>query len=142
MLVREQDDDLHLLSAVSPAWLRPGESIELRGAPTAFGPVDMTVTAGDDRVTIDLPSEFRNAPAKLWVRVPWFYALEAAEVDGRPVTAEDGRLLIPQGTARLVLRGAIAPSTPGLSYDNAVADYKAEYRARWEHFRRTGERLP
>jgi hypothetical protein len=31
---------------------------------------------------------------------------------------------------------------PALSYAQAVADYQAEYRRRWAHFRRTGERLP
>ncbi len=142
MLVREQDEDLHLLSAISPDWVRPGKKIEVRGEPSSFGPLDMTVSAGEEGITVDLPIAFRNAPARVWVRVPWFFALERAELDGEMVTPEEGRLLIPQGARRLVFLGAIRDDAPAMSYQQAVADYKAEYRRRWEHFRRTGERIP
>jgi hypothetical protein len=142
MLVREQGEDLHLLSTVSPAWVQPGKQIALRQAPTAFGPVDMTVTAAADRLTISLPTQFRNQPERLWVRVPWFFATRTITLDGQEVAAEDGEVLIPAGARELVLHGAIRPDTPALSFDQAVADYQAEYRRRWEHFRRTGERLP
>lgn len=142
MLVREQDEDLHLLSALSPEWVRPGQEIAVRGAPTAFGPVDLTVTAASDRLTISLPSAFRTVPERLWVRVPWFFAVERAELDGETVSLPDGPLLLPPGARELVLHGAMRPDTPPLSYAQTVADYQAEYRRRWQHFRRTGERLP
>lgn len=142
MLVREQDDDLYLLSAISPAWVRPGERIEVRGEPSGFGPVDLSVAAEEGRLVISLPTEFRNPPRRLWVRAPWFYSVERAVLDGAEVTPENGQVLIPLGSRELILYGAIAPDTPALSYDQAVDDYQAEYRRRWEHFRRTGERLP
>lgn len=142
MLVREQDDDLHLLSALSPEWAQPGQQIEVRDAPTAFGPVSMAVAADGDRLVIALPTDFRNAPERLWVRVPWFLAVERVEVDGEPVDVEGTDLLLPLGATEVVLYGALRPDAPPLSYEQAVADYKAEYRRRWEHFRRTGERLP
>jgi len=142
MLVREQGEDLHLLSAISPAWVQPGEKIEVRAAPTFFGPVDMTVTAAADRLTISLPTEFRNRPERLWVRVPWFFETRRIELDSQEATAKDGAVLVPAGARELVLHGAMRPDAPALSYGQAVADYQAEYRRRWEHFRRTGERLP
>ncbi|NPV46853.1 MAG: hypothetical protein HPY69_07835 [Armatimonadetes bacterium] len=142
MLVREQDGDLHLLSALSPAWVQPGQRIEVRDAPTAFGPVSMAVVAEDDRLRVSLPNTFRNAPARLWVRIPWFLAVERVEVDGEAVDPGAGEVLVPSGAREMVLYGATRPDTPPLSYEQAVADYKTEYRRRWEHFRRTGERLP
>lgn len=142
MLVREQGEDLHLLSAVSPEWVRPGERIEVRGAPTFFGPVDLTVAAAAGSLTVDLPKAFRHAPERLWVRVPWFWELTQAAVDGTAVAPEAGEILIPAGARELVLHGAPRADAPALSYAQAVADYQAEYRRRWEHFRRTGERLP
>ena len=42
MLVREQGDDLYLLSAVSPEWVQPGKTIEVRDEPSAFGPISFT----------------------------------------------------------------------------------------------------
>lgn len=142
MLLREQGEDLHLLSAVSPAWVRPGQTIALRAAPSAFGLLDLTVTAAPDRLTVDLPTSFRNPPRAVRVRVPWFLALKRAELDGLPAVVRDGEVEIPAGARRLVLHGSARPETPPLSYDQAVADYQAEYRRRWLHFRRTGERLP
>jgi hypothetical protein len=142
MLVREQDGDLYLLSAVSPEWLRPGKSIVVRGEPSAFGPIDMTASAYEDHVVIALPAAFRNEPARLWVRVPWFFEVRSTELDGQPVTPEGGHVWIPLGANELVLCGGIRAGSPAMSYEQAVADYKAEYRRRWEHFRRTGERLP
>jgi hypothetical protein len=142
MLVREQDEDLHLLSAVSPAWTRPGDRIEVRGAPSAFGPLDLTVTAAADRLAIDLPTVYRNPPRRVLVRVPWFLALQGALLDGAAVPHEGGEVPTPPGARQLVLCGSVQAGTPAMSYAQAVADYQAEYRRRWEHFRRTGERLP
>ncbi|MEN6549626.1 MAG: hypothetical protein ABFE07_26570 [Armatimonadia bacterium] len=142
MLVREQGDELHLFSTVSPAWVRPGERIEVRGEPSAFGPLNITLKAEERRLVIDLPTEFRNPPDRLWVRVPWFYEVEDATLDGVDVTPESGQVLIPPGARQLVLRGSIRPDAGVGSYEQAVADYQDEYRRRWEHFRRTGERLP
>ena len=102
----------------------------------------MAVAADGDRLVIALPTDFRNAPERLWVRVPWFLAVERVEVDGEPVDVEGTDLLLPLGATEVVLYGALRPDAPPLSYEQAVADYKAEYRRRWEHFRRTGERLP
>lgn len=142
MLLREQGEGLHLLSALSPEWVQPGKGIEVKGAPSFFGPVDLTVRAEAERLRLTLPRSFRNAPEQLWVRVPWFWELQRALLDGAEVSARDGEILVPPGSRELVLEGRSRADAPRLSYEQAVADYQAEYRRRWEHFRRTGERLP
>ena len=138
MLVREQGEDLYLLSAVSPEWVQPGRTLEVRDEPSAFGPTSFTVQAATDRLTIRLPEKYRQAPQRLLVRVPWFYAVQRATVDGQAVTAMDGHYLVPVAAKELVLFGRVKPDTPRLSYDRAVADYKAEYRRRYQEFLRTG----
>lgn len=140
MLVREQEHDLHLLSAVSPEWLRPGQVIEVKGEPTWFGAVDMTVQAEDERLVITLPYSFRNPPRRLYLRVPWFYQLERAELDGTTVLPVKGHFDVPIGAHELILYGQSRPDAPALSYATTVAEYKAEYRRRYEVFRRTGRR--
>lgn len=140
MLVREQGEDLFLLSAVSPEWVLPARAIEVVEEPTAFGPINMRVAAGEDRLTINLPSEFRNTPQRLWLRVPWFFDVQRAAVDGEPLAAEERHFLLPPGSRELVVWGCIRRETPALSYAQAVADYRAEYRCRHEHFLRTGSR--
>ena len=42
------------------------------------------------------------------------------------------------GAGEVVLTGSIHAAVPRLSYAQAVADYKAEYRRRYDRFLRTG----
>lgn len=140
MLVREQGSDLVLLSAVSPEWLRPGKCIEARRAPTNFGPLTCAVRAAEDRLTMRLDPQFRQAPARIVVRIPWFFELQAAEADGRAIQAAGGQLALAPTTHALTLRGRIKPGTPELNYEKAVEDYKQEYRRRYQEFLRTGLR--
>jgi hypothetical protein len=142
MLVREQGADLVLLSAVSPEWLQPGRAIEVRDEPTAFGPVSFAALAAPDRLTLRPPRQFRQAPERLLVRVPWFYAVERIVLDGREVSPAVGHIRVPVGTGELVLFGRVRPEAPRMSYEQAVADYKVEYRRRYQHFLRTGRRGP
>jgi len=133
MLVREQGNDLYLLSAISPEWIQPGKKIEVRDEPSAFGPISFTVQAAADRITLRLPEHYRNTPQRVLVRVPWFFAL-----DRKTAATKDGHIVVPVTTKELVLFGRIRRDAPRLSYEKAVADYKAEYRRRYAEFLRTG----
>jgi hypothetical protein len=129
-----------LLSTVSPEWLRPGKSIEARRAPTNFGPVSFAVRAAEDGLTMRLDPQFRQAPARIVVRIPWFFELQAAEADGRAIQAAGGHLAMAPTTRSVTLRGRIKPGTLELNYEKAVENYKHEYRRRYEEFLRTGLR--
>ena len=142
MLVREQEKDLVLFSAVSPDWLRPGKALEARRAPTYFGPLSFVLRADQDGLNLRLDPQFRQAPARIVVRVPWFFELQSAQADGRAVQPAKGQLALAPTTRELTLRGRIKPETPELSFEKAVERYKQEYRRRYEEFLRTGIRLP
>jgi len=142
MLVREQGADLYLLSAISPEWVQPGKTLEVRDEPSAFGPLRFTLQAGPDRLSIRLPEQYRQAPQRLLVRVPWFYEVERATLDDKTITAMEGHYVVPIAAKELVLFGRIKSDAPRLSYDQAVADYKAEYRRRYQQFLRTGSHEP
>ena len=142
MLVREQGEDLVLLSALSPEWLQPDYPLEVRDAPTSFGPLSFTVKRYNDRIIIRLPAAYRWAPKQVRVRVPWFFDVQRAELDGSEIRVQDGHVLFPLAARELVLVGATIADAPQLSYEQAVADYKAEYRRRYITFLRTGKRVP
>ncbi|MEN6301619.1 MAG: hypothetical protein ABFD96_02800 [Armatimonadia bacterium] len=129
MLVREQGRDLWLLSAVSPEWVRPGKVIEVKEAPSKFGPLSMAVRAEEGQLVLTLPTKFREAPERIWVRVPCYWEGEKRE-----------QIEVPVGTRELVLEGMVREGTEEYSYEGAVAEWKAEYRRRWEVFLRTGRR--
>jgi hypothetical protein len=110
----------------------------VRDAPTNFGPVSVCCTAAADGLRIELGHQFRQAPQAIVIRVPWFYAVRAVEVDGQPVQLSDNTLRVsPQ--ARLVrIAGQIKADTPASSFDQAVRDYKQDYARRYQEFLRTG----
>ncbi|MDR3762902.1 MAG: hypothetical protein P4M01_02270 [Acidobacteriota bacterium] len=139
MLVREEDNDLYLLSVVSPEWIRPGEEIRVRRAPTDFGTVNFTLkslSATEAQLTFD--ASFRQRPGRVLVHVPWFMEVKEALADGKPVTASDV-IELPAGAQQLTLRWQRKPETPVLNYGRAVEEYKREYRRRYDEFLRTGE---
>jgi len=86
-----------------------------------------------------LTNKFRQAPERILICVPWFYEVQGAEADGRPLKVQDGRLILTPSTRAVKIKGSIKPGTPELSYENAVRDYKKEYRARYQEFLRTGQ---
>ncbi|OHB80853.1 MAG: hypothetical protein A2V98_08300 [Planctomycetes bacterium RBG_16_64_12] len=140
MIVREFGEDLYLLSAVSPEWLKPGKVIETVDAPTNFGPLSLRLEAGEESLSLSLAGPDRDPPKRLLVRIPWFWELAEAEADGKAVEAEDGHLVLGPGVRQLKLRGHVKPDTPWWSFDRTVAEYKQEYRRRYEDFLRTGVR--
>jgi hypothetical protein len=76
MLVRERGNGLVLMSALSPAWLTPGEVVEVRNAPTELGPVSfrLQVKQGGARLT------WRSRSSRLSWPVP--YGVREARAPG------------------------------------------------------------
>lgn len=136
MLVRDQGDELHLLSVVSPEWIGAGKTIAVRQAPTNFGTIAYTLEQpSDDHAVLRLEPAFTTAPKQIMVHLPWFVELKSATADGNPVEAHDRVLVVGPETRRIELRWTVTPPTPQLSYEATVAAYKAEYARRYEMLR-------
>ncbi len=132
MLVREQGDELHLLSVLSPDWIGAGKTIAVKQDPTYFGTVAFALTQPSaSEALLKLDTHFTHAPSAIVVHVPWFAALQSATVDGKPVQARDGALTLPTGAKELRLRWTMKPDAPRMSYEGAVATYKTEYARRY-----------
>jgi len=146
MLVREYKTDLYLFSAVSPDWFHPGKVIEVVNEPTEFGPISFhsrTDAAPDDvSWIVKISNRFREPPAHIVIRIPWFYEAQRAEADGRAVEIKDGHLILAPGTREVRVRGRMRPESPDMSFGRAVRSYKEEYRRRYEEFLRTGVTWP
>jgi len=87
MLIQEPEDEtLFLLPATPRKWLEDGKQIEIRRAPTYFGPLSMTVdsraASGTIRGSIEMPQ--RSRPKELLVRLrhPAGKRLAAVKVNG------------------------------------------------------------
>ena len=142
MLVREYKNDLYLFSALSPAWLQSGKVIEVNNEPTTFGPVSATLFASANGWEVKLSNQFRQAPAHVIIRVPWFYELQKVEADGKPIQTNNGKLVLSPTVRTVTISGKFKPGTPEMSFESTVEDYKREYKQRYEEFLRTGEIQP
>lgn len=135
MLVREDGDELHLLSAVSPDWIGSGKTIAVRQAPTNFGTIAFTLDQpSDEEAVLRIDAAFTAAPRELVVHVPWFMDVDAATADGKTVEATQGTLAVPAGTKVVRLKWHRRADTPALSYESAVKNYEAEYARRYQVF--------
>jgi hypothetical protein len=139
MLVREAGNDLYLFSAISPAWIEQGKSIEVHGEQTNFGPVTATLKSAESGLQVSVSNRFRQAPAHIVIPVPWFYEATSAEADGRAVKIVNGTVTLSPGVHQVTLHGRPKPQTRPMSFNQAVKDYQDAYRAKYKKFLQTGE---
>lgn len=133
MLVREQGDQLHLLSVLSPAWIGEGKTIAVRQAPTYFGPLAFTLDQPQEgEAVLHLDADFTNPPAQIVVHLPWFMDLRSATADGKTVRPANGAISVPASTRAINLHWTIKPEPSRLSYLSAVAAYEGEYARRYQ----------
>ena len=138
MMVREEGNVLHLLSAVSPEWVGKGKLIRVTAAPTYFGNLDFTLeTADDASAVLHIKSAFQLPPQELVLHLPWFIDATSVTADGVPVKVAEAAVHLPWNTREV--RIAWSRRSPvQMSYEQTVASYKHEYRLRYEHLMTTG----
>lgn len=129
MLVREEGDDLHLMSCLSPQWVGPGQVIRLTNAPTNFGSVSYVTRSRKDGADIELSTKWRRTPHALFVHIPYFVMLDSAFVDGKRILPKGGQVSISSGATRITLNWHWIDN-PGLSYARAVELWKQKDKDR------------
>jgi len=142
MLVREQGDDLHLLSVISPAWVVAGKEISVRRAPTNFGQVNFSLRfVSANHATLSLEDHFSDGPAKLVLHLPWFMNVTNITAGGKPLQIVGDQVGLPITTREVQITWSKKPNMSPFSFDHTVAVYKAEYRRRYESFLRDGNNV-
>lgn len=133
MMVREDRQQVHLLSVMSPDWMGAGKEIRVQHAPTEFGEVSFAFTQPDDQsARIDLDTRWRAKPDSMVLHLPWFADVSEVRVDGNLVPHENGLVLLPPDARNVELKWTRRADTPNWSYDQAVESYKQEYRRRYD----------
>jgi hypothetical protein len=88
MLVREEGDDLWIGQAVPRPWLQAGRTVEIRNAPTRFGPVSVVMESRTDegRIEVELTVPSREAVDRIFLRLrhPEGRKIAAVMIDGKP----------------------------------------------------------
>jgi hypothetical protein len=83
MLIHETAGGLELAYATPRAWLRPGRRIVVRNAPTSFGRVSYSLSAGEHSVHVSLAAP-ATPTLRLRLRLPAGERLASITLDGRP----------------------------------------------------------
>lgn len=138
MLVREQGNDLHLLSVLSPAWTKPGDAVELKNAPTEFGSVGLKAGFRAGGMDLDLHVDLQKTPQRIVLHVPWFVTIRSARADGHEISIMNSQLLLTPSTRHVEINWVRKAQAADVSYSRAVEEYEREYKNRYEQFLRNG----
>jgi hypothetical protein len=89
MLVHEAEGDVLTIAQAAPrAWLRDGQTIEIRRAPTYCGPIDVTIAsrarAGELQADVQLGGSRHPAELRVRFRHPDKRRMQSVTVNGRP----------------------------------------------------------
>jgi hypothetical protein len=108
MLVREDGDALWIGQAVPRHWMAEGNAIEMKDAPTAFGPVSFAIRPHprDGRIEVEVDAPSRRTPEVIHLRLrdATGRKIAAVKVNGRPTktfSAETVELREPAGRLRI-----------------------------------------
>jgi hypothetical protein len=134
MLLREHERELHLFSAVSPAWIKPGEKISVQNAVTDFGTISFAAEVKDNGMAIDFSANWQTPPQRLVLHFPYFTKVERVVADGRGISLgknQDYIQISPQ-VRRVEIVWQNQAERERRSYAITVEDFKREYRERYQ----------
>ena len=141
MFVCEQANDLHLLSAISPDWVREGRQITVRRAPTNFGQVNYRVEFSQAGAEFTLENHFTSPPEQIVLHIPWFVKVTSVVADGARLQVEGSIVRLPPHMQRIQIVWKRLPLTKPLSFEQAVRDYELDYKRHYDAFPSTGGSL-
>jgi hypothetical protein len=86
MLVHEEGDELHLLSAIPDWWLSEGQEIRIERLPTHFGEMSLCTHGEAEGIHVEIDPPHRNPPKRIVLHLPRQVTnpLEGVEVSMRP----------------------------------------------------------
>jgi hypothetical protein len=123
MLVRERDDGIALMSALSPAWLKPGEAVSVHDAPTTYGKVSFTLRATDDGARLEWHADVPEGTPLHWPLPDFVKDVTAPGIE------KDGRtVLLPSRTGTMTVHWKLGSG--GESFLHAVDQLRAAYKRR------------
>ncbi|MCK4365470.1 MAG: hypothetical protein KAW45_05425 [Thermoplasmatales archaeon] len=124
MLIRESQNKLHLFSAISPEWVKPGDKIEVLNAPTYFGMVNLSAISTDNGINISFEPNWRELPDSVILHMPFFAEIKSVVINDMIISANQDYIELPIGNCKVNISWIIDP-TVDLSYDKLVEDYIA-----------------
>ena len=120
MLVRERPDGIALMSALSPAWMKPGESVSVHDAPTTLGKVSFTLRPTDDGARLEWHADVPDGTSIHWP-LPYF----AKDVQADHLEKDGRTVLLPAKSGTMTVRWKLDGGSA--SYAHEVQQLRSAY---------------
>ena len=123
MLVRERADGIAIMSALSPAWLKPGESVSIHDAPTTLGKISFTLRPTDDGARLEWHADVPDGTEIHWP-LPDF----AKDVKSDNLEKGGRSIRLPERSGTMTVHWKL--DRPSASYANEVQQLRSAYKRR------------
>ncbi|MHA1270284.1 MAG: hypothetical protein ACTSPY_10895 [Candidatus Helarchaeota archaeon] len=134
MLIREETDYLHLLSVISPEWVKPGNKIIVENAHTYFGILDLKIKIEKSEIFIEFNIKFNSQPTPLKqiiIHIPYFLIFEEIELDNKLISINNEHIKIPvKENFNMIVKWKYKKIFE-MNYETLVKNYKIEYKKRF-----------
>ncbi|MDP2898195.1 MAG: hypothetical protein Q8Q12_16795 [bacterium] len=125
MLLREDGDTLHLLSAVPTAWLRPGKKIVLLRAPTAFGEVDLALNSVEGGCEVVFSHPKRTRPKEVIFHMPpGVTGKRGTHAEDKEIPVRDNALIVPEGVQKFQVQWVLPPREDDRTFNDYAKGYE------------------
>ncbi|MCX7019690.1 MAG: discoidin domain-containing protein [Candidatus Sumerlaeota bacterium] len=145
MLIREWGGDggftpreLHMFSAISPAWAVSGKEISIRKAPTEMGNVDSALRFTDDGAEFTFNANFRVKPECVILHIPYFVELVSCNSDAASSGIGKDAIRFSPDVKHATLKWRARPASKMTGFDSVVEQYKREYAKRYAAYTAAG----
>lgn len=118
--------DLYLFSVVSPAWVKPGQTISVRNALTEFGTISASMRFGDSGAEVKLKKQFRAQPGHLVVRIPYFVKDVSFKTDAKSSERKGNAVYLSSDATSLSFAWTLDPDTDRNTYQDILMTYRQE----------------
>ncbi|MBD3230143.1 MAG: hypothetical protein GF329_18335 [Candidatus Lokiarchaeota archaeon] len=131
MFLREEDNNLHLFSSISPEWIKEGDKITIKNASTYFGEINFETESIIDGIKVDFHSTFNSPPKNIIIHIPFFVTFKEARLYNEPLEGNKSFLkLEPMENFSLEIKWEQDKSII-FNYKQYIEKYKRKYNEKF-----------
>jgi hypothetical protein len=119
--------ELFLFSLISPAWVEPGKSVEIKNAPTEMGAVSAEMTFTENGCRVSISPDFHSPPAAIRVGKPYFVDIVKSSSDAGEPETRDGFLRFPPETREIEIEWRVVEVRFDGVFQKILKMYRSEY---------------
>jgi hypothetical protein len=120
--------ELWLFHCLSPAWVKPGEHVAIKNAPTEFGKISATITFEISGAKVSFSGEFHEEPAGIRLRVPYFKDLVQVHSDAKTVRQEGDCIVVSPDVTTISIQWRDKPGANLHTVEDILTDYRSANR--------------